>query len=957
MRSVKKLFLLLALVSALLLAHHREPRAQFYFGKNKIQYTEFQWQVMKTDHFEVYFYSQESELAEVAVAIAERAYQDLSARFHQSLTKPIPLILYSAHNYFQQTNTIPYLLPEGVGGFMEFFKGRVVLPFDGSYARLEHVIRHELVHVFTLAKIRTVLRDHEKFQYHMPPLWVLEGLAEYWSTDWDAQAEMIMRDAVISGHLVPLEQMYRINGTFQMYKEGQSALAFIADHYGSDKILSLFENWWKEKKFTRVLERTLGESLTEVDRQWRYSLKKRYYPLMRNHDMPRQIARPLTFEGSNVKPAICAPDLFGQQAVVFMSDRMGYQAVYLLTSVEGEGQERRLIRGERSSEFESLHLLRSKLDISSEGLLALVSKSQETDVLHIWDLESERIVRTFQFSDLITLSSPSWSPGGDRLVFSAADRRGYVNLYLVDYESGRLRPLTDDLYDDREPDWSPDGRSIAFSSDRSSWGQDGFRNLYLYHLEPARIEPITAGPYNDVAPDWSPDGRRIAFSSDREEVFNLYIQDLGVSDTESRRITNILTGAFDPVWMQDGRQLIFSAFAEGRFQLYHLELPDSLAVSSPGLASAEQNPDSLSSASTIPTFGEGNRWTPEKLSAEQAPALARYRKRLSLDIAQSAISYDPVFGVGGGFQMALTDMLGDHQYYFLINNTASDRRDFLSSFNFGFSYFNLSGRTNYGGGAFHFVDDYYDDYYGWYYERQYGGFITLSHPFSKYHRAETSTLIKNSDKENYDSGKSRSTILASHYLSLIKDTSLWGPVGPVDGSRMKLSLGLTWEPRTGRVFNRALMVDLRHYFRLNRRICHAIRLAGRFSQGLEPQIFYMGGSWDMRGYDRRHFMGRKMLLVNNELRLPMIDHLLVGFPFGNLELQAIRGALFLDLGQAWNENLPLRDEILGLQGSFGLGLRARVGYFTVLRLDFAKLTDFNTIFPQTKVQFWFGWNY
>ena len=954
---MKKNLLILLACSAYLLGWCLPSSAQFYFGKNKIQYTDFQWRVMKTDHFEVYFYAQEKELAEAAVAMAERAYQDLSARFHQSLSKPIPLILYSAHNYFQQTNTIPYLLPEGVGGFMEFFKGRVVLPFDGSYARLEHVIRHELVHVFTLAKIRTVLRDHEKFQYHIPPLWMLEGLAEYWSTDWDAQAEMIMRDAVISGNLVPLEQMYRINGTFQMYKEGQSALAFIAERYGEDKILSLFENWWKEKKFARVLEATLGEPLEEIDRQWRYSLKKKYYPLMRDHDMPRQIARRLTFEGSNVKPAVCPAGIFDQEAVVFMSDRMGYQAVYLLTSVEDGGQERRLIRGERSPEFESLHLLRSKLDISSEGLLALISKSRETDVLHIWDLESQRIVRTFQFPDLIALSSPSWSPGGERLVFSAADRRGHVNLYLVDAETGRLQALTDDLYDDREPDWSPDGRSIAFSSDRSSWGQEGFRNLYLYHLERGRIEPITSGRQNDYAPCWSPDGRRIAFSSDREKVFNLYIRDLDGPPAEACRITNILTGAFDPVWLPDGGGLIFSAFSEGCFQLYHLEVPDSTGSSRPALASAAPFPDSLKSDPPLLASSQQGRWRPEKLSARQAPALARYRKRLSLDIAQSAISYDPVFGVGGGFQMALTDMLGNHQYYFLINNTASDRRDFLSSFNFGFSYFNLSGRTNYGGGAFHFVDDYYDDYYGWYYERQYGGFVTLSHPFSKYHRAEISTLVKGSDKENYDSGKSRSTILASHYLSLIKDTSLWGPVGPVDGSRMKLSLGLTWEPRTGRTFNRALLVDLRHYFRLSRRLCHAVRVAGRISQGLEPQIFYMGGSWDMRGYERRHFMGRKMLLVNNELRLPVIDNLLVGFPFGTLELQAIRGALFFDLGQAWNENLSLRDEIFGLQGSFGMGLRARVGYFTVLRLDFAKRTDFNTIFPQTKVQFWFGWNY
>jgi outer membrane protein assembly factor BamA len=302
-------------------------------------------------------------------------------------------------------------------------------------------------------------------------------------------------------------------------------------------------------------------------------------------------------------------------------------------------------------------------------------------------------------------------------------------------------------------------------------------------------------------------------------------------------------------------------------------------------------------------------------------------------------------------------MLGNHQYYFLVNNTASDRRDFLSSFNFGASYFNLTKRTNYGGGAFHFVDDYFDDYSGWFFERQYGAFVTVSHPFSKFHRAEVSTILKKSEKENYNTDRNRRTILSSSFLSLIKDTSLWGPVGPVDGSRLKLSLGLTWEPRSGRVFNRAMLIDLRHYFRLSRRSCHAVRLAGRFSQGVEPQIFYMGGSWDMRGYPRRHFMGRKLILMNNELRFPVIDNLLVGFPFGAFELRAIRGAFFLDIGNAWNENLSLKKELYQVHGDFGFGLRARVGYFTVLRLDFAKTTDFDRIFPDTKVQFFFGWNY
>jgi dipeptidyl aminopeptidase/acylaminoacyl peptidase len=937
---MKKPGIIFAIILLVLLGLFSGGQAQYYFGKNKIQYTNFQWQVMKTEHFEIYFYLSERELAETAAAMAERSYRELAAKFHHLLSRPVPLILYSNHNHFQQTNTIPYMLPEGVSGFMEFMKGRVVIPFDGSHADLDRVIRHELVHVFTMAKLRTVLRDHDKYQYHPLPLWMIEGLAEYWSRRWDADAEMVMRDAVVSGNLVPLSQIYRIYGTFQLYKEGQSALAFISQRYGEDKILRLMENWWKTKKFRDALEITLGASLKEVDQEWQYSLKKRYYPLLKNYDMPQQAAEKLTSVGSNVKPAVCPAVGEEGEGVVFMSNRMGYVAVYQLITREGESLERRLIRGERTAEFEALHLLRSKLDVSADGQLAFVSKSQETDVLYLWDMRTAKVIKKFQFPHLVSLFSPSWSRGGDRIALCGADRQGHVDLYLVDVQSGELRQLTADLYDDRDPSWSADDRHLVFSSDRSPNGQEGYHNLYLYRVQDGKLEQLTEGAHNDYAPSWAPTGDDIVFSSDRGGVYNLYILQAGHENRRLHQLTSMLTGAFDPDWSVDGRQIVFSAYEDRRFQIYRLNAPDSLG---PGVLAA--------------TTGEEEPWRPMKLAAPQAPSAARYRKKLSLDIAQSAVSYDPVFGVGGGLQVALTDMLGDHQYYFLVNNTASDRRDFLSSFNFGFSYFNLSQRTNLGGGAFHFVDDYFDDYRGWYFERQYGGFMAISHPFSKFDRVELSTFLKHSDKENYDTGKSRSVILSSTYLSFIKDTSLWGPVGPVDGVRTNLSVGITWAPWSGRVFSRTIRGDFRQYFRISRRICHALRLVGRYSQGLEPQIFYMGGSWDMRGYSRRHFMGRKLILVNNELRLPVIDNLLVGFPFGNMELRAIRGALFLDVGNAWDENLGLAKELSQVHGSFGLGLRARVGYFTVLRLDFAKTTDFKTIFPETKVQFFFGWSY
>ncbi|HHM24275.1 MAG TPA: hypothetical protein ENJ23_04460, partial [Bacteroidetes bacterium] len=303
-----------------------EAQAQYYFGRNKIQYNQFDWHIIKTRHFDIYFYPEMEELARVGAAYAEEAYRTLAARFDQTVQRRIPLIFYSSHFHFEETNVVPYLIPEGVGGFFEYIKGRVVIPANGSLADFHHVIWHELVHVFTHSKVSRVMKDNKKLQGAGLPLWFIEGIAEYWSQGWDTQAEMVLRDAVISGYLVPIEEMYQISGTFLMYKEGQAVCRYIARRYGEVKLLQLFENLWKGERFELVLKETLGKDYRELDSEWLYWLKKQYFPLLEKEDLPHQISPRITREGINTKPAFYRED--GKPYVVFYSNRTGYSNIY-----------------------------------------------------------------------------------------------------------------------------------------------------------------------------------------------------------------------------------------------------------------------------------------------------------------------------------------------------------------------------------------------------------------------------------------------------------------------------------------------------------------------------------------------------------------------------------------------------------------------------------------------------
>ena len=969
-----------------------ENFSQYYFGRNKIQYNQFDWQVMETEHFNIFFYPEMEELATVGAKYAEDAYKILRAKFDHTVSKKIPLIFYSSHFHFQETNVIPNFLPEGIGGFFEFIKGRVVIPANGSLWHFHRVIQHELVHVFTHSKINRLLKDNKKMDWGFLPLWFTEGLAEYWSVGWDSQSEMFLRDAVINNYIFPLERIYQISGSFLMYKEGQAVCRFIAKKYGEDKLLQIFENFWKVDRFSQVLKLTIGKNYRELDEEWIYDLKKKHYPLLKDGDIPGKVAIRLTQQGFNTKPAFYQKD--GEPYLVFHSNRTGYSGIYtknLKPYQKNQNKPQLIITGERTSEFESFHLFQSKMDVSKNNQLVFISKSDGRDAVYIYNLSEERMIRKLQFDDLIFMSSPNWDSTGQKIAFSAIDFAGKNDLYVVNLSDEHITRLTNDLFDDKDPSWSPDGSSLVFSSDRTEYGDKGAYNLFQIDINSLSVNYITHGNFIDNTPVWSPDGEYIAFTSDRDSAFNVWAIKAGsrykyspfqlvssaidqngdsnssfeqenyfsvienaandrysIQPPELKKITNYITGAFDPEWTENGN-MIFTAFENFSFQLRKLD-----DIKNRFEAEQTVGIDRLAK--------KGPMWIKSHKYLNKTASSIKYKKKFSLDIAQSYVTQDPIFGTYGGAQLMMSDILGNQQYYFLIYNDATSKDEFLESFNVSITKLDLSRRINLSYGVYHFAGRFFNFYDGFFYERRYGGFFGLSYPLSVFNRIEASVNVRNSDKEWFNSGFSRRALMISNYISYVKDNSLWGPTGPLDGNRFNLTIGNTVDIQYSNVNFYTVILDYRYYYRLSNRVTFATRSMGSFNIGKETIKFVMGGSWDLRGYNRWSIWGEKLLFFSQELRFPFIDQLAINFPFGGLGFSSIRGALFWDNGNAWN------GEFTRLFGSYGVGARMNLGGFLVLRLDYGKkyYTGFDqsifkptelTLEPGTFTQFFFGWDF
>ena len=927
----------LLVVLALCCTMTRGSAAQYPFGKNKVMYAPKDWKVIETRHFEIYYYPDELPIAEFIASRAESIFAEYAAFFAIECKSLIPVILYGTHHDFKETNVTPYLVSESTAGFTEFMKGRIALPFDGSYPKLEKVFRHELVHAFMIEKLRIVMKGHRRLNYREPPLWFIEGLAEFLANRTvDTEAHMFLRDAVTSGLIYPLEEIWRIEGTFLMYKEGESVLHYIATRFGDGAVRLILENWWKSDRFDIVLESTIGTPLRELSNGWQEYLKRRYYPSLLGRRNIEEIGDALSAEGPGFENHPVCYERQDKRSRFFCVgyDLGSINILELKKDKHGKWRKESFVRGGRSNSFESIPTMRSRISIKGDTLI-FVSKAGERDWIYLYAIERGRVLKRFSMPDARILSSPVLSRDGRAVAYSAIDGAGKSDLYVYYLDTGTFERLTNDYYDDVSPDWHPTKNILVFSSDRCSAKRMYAYALHTIDTKTRELTALTEGVFRDMDPRWLPDGNGILFSSDREGVPDIFLLRGG----RLTRQTNVLGGAFSPSPCAGRDSFLCASYHSGTFRCSRLPLTE------------VTHPLALGPAQC----GLG-RWEPVLSAGDVTYAKKDYRIKLGLDFIGATFAVDPDFGsTGNGAQLFLTDMLGNHQVVLLFGSASDSFDDFFKRLNIAFTYANLEHRLNYGVGVFHlasFMGSYYDLLR---FERRYGIFGSVTYPLSVFSRVEVSTVFKRIERDDditffgIDTGKSW---LLSNYLSFTFDNIVWYVGGPLNGRRFNVSVGNTMDINGSRYESTTLHFDFRHYVTLTERVVLAQRIVSRNAWGSDLQLFYLGGSWDLRGYRFREFAGKRTLLINNELRFPLIDRFVLKFPVGMIEFPLIRGSLFVDAGRV--SGFIYDTDWLG---SLGAGVEMNLGYLPVMRVNFSRLTDFKTVENDIHVDIFLGFNF
>ncbi len=182
--------------------------------------------------------------------------------------------------------------------------------------------------------------------------------------------------------------------------------------------------------------------------------------------------------------------------------------------------------------------------------------------------------------------SPAWSPDGKQIAF-VSERDGHVakhgwftsEIYVMNADGGNPQNLTNDPADDRDPSWSPDGKRIVFASDRDN---DRGHNIEIYVMdaEGGNLQNLTNNLTEDESPSWSPDGERIVFSARREGhvenkfgiTYEIYVMDSDGGNQQ--RLTENRNNDGSPLWSPDGERIVFESDRKGEFENYDIYVMD-----------------------------------------------------------------------------------------------------------------------------------------------------------------------------------------------------------------------------------------------------------------------------------------------------------------------------------------------------------------------------------------------
>ena len=914
-----------------------------FYGKNRVKYDSFDWQIYTTEHFEIYYYPELEEHLERVAGYAESAYQQISADLQHELAAVVPLVVFKTHSEFEQQNIAPGQSPEGVGAFAEPRRDRIVLPMDEPPDGLYRLITHELTHIFMFDIIpRSLIRGSV-------PLWVDEGMADYMTGVWRPLDLMQVRDVAVSDSVPSMTDFQGYGGFANarvVYNLGHAAFEFIEDRWGQAGIRQFLFGLRRSSiggVGDGVYEEALNIEAEEFDDEFRRYLDDRFEAF-------REKERPVDY-GRNLAPDPARseyPVVYNVEAsptgeviaAVALNRKDREFDIVLLSTQSGEIIDNLTEGFDQSLGFEYIPLPGQRFNTvswiswSPQGdRIAFFARRGKYKSLIIQNVVTKRIEQRIDLDTVDEPESPDFSPDGTKVVFSAL-RRAVGDIFEVDLATEAVTNLTDDEYSDFAPLYADGGNTILYIA-RVSGNNKWFR---LDPSDGTRTQ-LTFGTHDDAGGQLV-DDRTLVFASTAVdpglpldpdaardgEIFNIWTLDLESGALQQH--TDTATGNVNPIviWSRRSQRtrtaggtdraeerIAFVTYYETQYGLHTVARDSNLYTA--------QTQDFGGPGPTI----DFQAPLSHTLIGDNARKKGRFENMFLEGRPPLNFGVTSNGDLLGGTQIVFTDVLGDQQFAVLASSVSQYRT-------FGGSYSNLAGRLQFAVQVFSQEQFFFGFQPGVTFDPSLaflsrndalavrttrGGSFFSIYPLDRFRRIEFSAGLFNlkesyadaaleAQAQDFQEQQFGATVFRNGSslplgVALVQETTVFREYGPLSGNTFRV--GYEFSPPIGDSFlsRQTLDVDARTYLRIASNGVLALRGRGYKSWGQFPDFTFFGGNSEMRGYDYLQFLGQKAFFGNAELRFPLIEAMAT--PIGILG--GVRGAFFFNFGVAGFDGVPL----------------------------------------------------
>jgi hypothetical protein len=461
------------LATALMLGSANLLYAQQYmptmeeFGKNRIQHQRFEWKVLTTTNFEVYFYGDAQTTATLAAQFAESEFDRVTEILGYTPYSRTKIFLYNSLSELNQSN-IGITLNGNARDVREesLSKSRIQLAFPGNQVEFRRQLVREIAAVFVYDMLYGgSLKDALQSSLLLTlPDWFMSGITAYIAEGWSTTLDNYVRDAAASKRL---RKPSSLSGP-EAQVVGQSIWNYIAERYGRDNISNILNLTRIIRNEQTSIASTLGLPYTRFLNDWREfygsmasTVAENYQPLPETSKLR---AFPL-FRETNVNRVKISPD---QKYVAYALSEKGKFSVSVVDVATGRRTEL-LTRGHR---LLSEHHFQNPLVAWVRGNApAVVFEDRGQLLLYVYSPMGEKGAGRVRVRKSLKAFSQvndfDISDDGSTLALSA-DRKGQNDLFLFNINRGSVQQLTNDLYDDLTPSFV--GRSnsqVVFASNRT----------------------------------------------------------------------------------------------------------------------------------------------------------------------------------------------------------------------------------------------------------------------------------------------------------------------------------------------------------------------------------------------------------------------------------------------------------------------------------------------------------